>query len=127
MLGLNTKLNFWDVPYSQSLNPGKCFTCYDDAATIYSDLLTRLNAATQNLTSGFGARFNLCWKPSFLKSLVIHWNWEWVSRIVDVPAMSAKAQSAITTAVSGGVFTKCRQCSFEIQSAVSNTPSSGLT
>jgi hypothetical protein len=26
-------------------------------------------------------------------------------RIVDVPAMSAKAQSAITTAVSGGVFT----------------------
>jgi hypothetical protein len=26
-------------------------------------------------------------------------------RIADVPAMSAKAQSAITTAVSGGVFT----------------------
>jgi hypothetical protein len=26
-------------------------------------------------------------------------------RIADVPAMSAKAQSAITTAISGGVFT----------------------
>jgi hypothetical protein len=37
-----------DIPYSQSLNPGKCLPVYDDAATIYSDLLTRLNAAIPN-------------------------------------------------------------------------------
>jgi hypothetical protein len=35
-----------NIPYSQSLNPGKyVLPVYDDAATIYSDLLTRLNAA----------------------------------------------------------------------------------
>jgi hypothetical protein len=48
MFRLNTKLNFGDVPYSQSLNPGTyVLPVYDDAATIYSDLLTRLNAAIQ--------------------------------------------------------------------------------
>jgi hypothetical protein len=45
----------WNIPYSQSLNPGTyVLPVYDDAATIYSDL--RLNAAIPNLTnSGFGA------------------------------------------------------------------------
>jgi hypothetical protein len=40
-----------------NLKPRKiCLPVYDDAATIYSDLLTRLNAAIPNLTnSGFGA------------------------------------------------------------------------
>jgi hypothetical protein len=59
---------FGDVPYSQSLNPGNMFYLFaDDAATIYSDLLTRLNAAILTNT-GFG-RSNLCWKPSFLEKV----------------------------------------------------------
>jgi hypothetical protein len=32
-----------------------CLPVYDDAATIYSDLLTRLNAAIPLTDSGFGA------------------------------------------------------------------------
>jgi hypothetical protein len=47
---------FGDIPYSQSLNPGKyVLPVYDDAATIYSDLLTRLNAIPNLTNSGFGA------------------------------------------------------------------------
>jgi hypothetical protein len=48
------------------------FPVYDDAATIYSDLLTRLNAAIPNLTnSGFGASDQFMLETSW-KSLVIH-------------------------------------------------------
>jgi hypothetical protein len=45
-----------------------------DAATIYSDLLTRLNAAIPNLTnSGFGASDPIyAGNPASWKSLVIH-------------------------------------------------------
>jgi hypothetical protein len=43
-------------------------------------------------------------------------------RIADVPAMSAKAQSAITTAVSGGVFTSnADNAALQYSSAAPNT------
>jgi hypothetical protein len=98
---------FGDVPYSQSLDPGTyVLPAYDDAATIYSDLLVRLNAAIPNLTdTGFGAAEplyagnNAAWKK-FGNSLKLRMG----VRIIDAPGMSAKAQSAITTAISGGVF-----------------------
>jgi hypothetical protein len=72
-------------------------------------------------------QINLCWKPSFLEKFGNSLKLRMGIRIVDVPAMSAKAQSAITTAVSGGVFTsnadnaalKYRRCS--------NTNQYGLT
>jgi hypothetical protein len=38
-------------------------------------------------------------------------------RIADVPAMSAKAQSAITTAISGGVFTSNADAALQYSSA----------
>jgi hypothetical protein len=98
---------FGDIPYSQSLNPGTyVLPAYDDAATIYSDLLVRLNAAIPNLTdTGFGAAEplyagnNAAWKK-FGNSLKLRMG----IRIIDAPGMSAKAQSAITTAISSGVF-----------------------
>lgn len=116
---------FGDVPYSQSLNPGTyVLPVYDDAATIYSDLLTRLNAAIPNLTnSGFGASDPIyagnpaSWKK-FGNSLKLRMG----IRIVDVPAMSATAQSAITTAVSGGVFTSnADNAALKYESAAPNT------
>jgi hypothetical protein len=116
---------FGDVPYSQSLNPGAyVLPVYDDAATIYSDLLTRLSAAIPNLTnSGFGASDPIyagnpaSWKK-FGNSLKLRMG----IRIVDVPAMSATAQSAITTAVSGGVFTSnADNAALKYESAAPNT------
>jgi hypothetical protein len=46
---------FGNIPYSQALNPattsnpdGYFLPVYDDAATVYADLLTRLNVAIPN-------------------------------------------------------------------------------
>lgn len=36
---------FGDIPYSQALNPGNTTPAYDDAATIYQDLIATLDAA----------------------------------------------------------------------------------
>ena len=43
---------FGDIPYSDALDPLKPLPKYDDAATIYSDLLTRLDVALGQLTPG---------------------------------------------------------------------------
>jgi hypothetical protein len=99
---------FGDVPYTQALNPNEyVLPVYDDAATIYGDLLTRLTAAIPNLTNeGFGDADQFyggnvtAWKK-LGNSLKLRMG----LRIADAPGMSAMAQAAITSAVSGGVFT----------------------
>lgn len=48
---------FGNVPYSQALNPKNPHPVFDDAETIYMDLLSRLNSAIQNFdptSGGFG-------------------------------------------------------------------------
>ena len=48
---------FGDVPYSEALDPENSLPKYDDAATIYNDLLTRLDASLALLnpaTTSFG-------------------------------------------------------------------------
>jgi hypothetical protein len=99
---------FGDVPYTQALKGTEFpLPVYDDAATIYADLLTRLSAAIPNLTNdGFGAADPFyagnvtAWKK-FGNSLKLRMG----VRIADAPGMSAMAEAAITSAVSGGVFT----------------------
>jgi len=99
---------FGNIPYSQALNAGTyVLPVYDDAATIYGDLLTRLTAAIPNLTdTGFGAADNIYagnpanWKK-FGNSLLLRMG----VRVADVPALAAKSTAAIQSAVSGGVFT----------------------
>ena len=99
---------FGNIPYSQALNAGEfVLPKYDDAATIYGDLLTRLSAAIPNLSdSGFGAADNIYggntanWKK-FGNSLLLRMG----IRVADVPTMTAQAKAAITSAVNGGVFT----------------------
>lgn len=46
---------FGDVPYSQALDPNNSLPSYDDAETVYSDLLTRLNASLALLTPGLAS------------------------------------------------------------------------
>lgn len=51
---LNT---FGDVPYSQALNPEITLPAYDDAETVYNDILDRLNSALKLIqvdAAGFG-------------------------------------------------------------------------
>jgi hypothetical protein len=99
---------FGNVPYSQGLDVNKyLLPVYDDAATVYGDLLTRLTVAIPNLTdSGFGAVDNIYggnpanWKK-FGYSLMLRMG----VRVADVPTLAAKSTAAIQAAVSGGVFT----------------------
>ena len=99
---------YGNLPYSQALNAGKyVLPVYDDAATIYGDLLTRLTAAIPNITdSGFASADNIYggdatkWKK-FGYSLMLRMG----IRVADVPTLSAKSTAAIKAAVSGGVFT----------------------
>jgi hypothetical protein len=116
---------FGDVPYSQALNPSEfVLPAYDDAATIYGDLLTRLTAAIPALTNdGFGAADPIyagnvtAWKK-FGNSLKLRMG----VRIADAPGMSAMAQAAITSAVSGGVFTSnADNASFPYTTTTPNT------
>jgi hypothetical protein len=99
---------YGNLPYSQALNAGVyVLPVYDDAATIYGDLLTRLTAAIPNLTdNGFAAEDNIYggnpanWKK-FGNSLLLRMG----VRVADVPTLAAKSTAAIKAAVSGGVFT----------------------
>lgn len=116
---------FGNIPYSQSLNAGTyVLPVYDDAATIYGDLLARLTAAIPNLTdSGFGAADNIYagntanWKK-FGNSLLLRMG----VRVADVPALAAKSTAAIQAAVSGGVFTSnADNAALNYSSATPNT------
>lgn len=98
---------YGNIPYSQALNAGVyVLPVYDDAATIYGDLLSRLTAAIPNVTdSGFGTADNIYggnatkWKK-LGNSLLLRMG----VRVADVPALAAKSTAAIQSAVSGGVF-----------------------
>jgi hypothetical protein len=99
---------YGNIPYSQALDSkAYILPVYDDAATIYGDLLSRLTVAIPKLSdSGFGAADNIYggntanWKK-FGNSLLLRMG----VRVADVPTLAAKSTAAIQSAVSGGVFT----------------------
>lgn len=100
--------SFGDIPYSQALNAGEfVLPAYDDASTIYLDLIDRLNAAIPNLNgTGFGdadpiyGGDSTAW-TKFANSLLLRIG----IRIADAPGLSSDATTAIQTAIAGGVFT----------------------
>uniref|UniRef100_UPI004049BE11 SusD/RagB family nutrient-binding outer membrane lipoprotein n=1 Tax=Gelidibacter sp. TaxID=2018083 RepID=UPI004049BE11 len=117
--------SFGDIPYSQALNAGEfVLPAYDDAATIYLDLIDRLNAAIPNINgTGFGAADPIyggnanAWEK-FANSLLLRIG----IRIADAPGMSADAQATIQAAVTGGVFTSnADNAALNYESAPPNT------
>jgi len=98
---------FGDVPYSEALDITNISPAYDDAAEIYSDLITRLDAALGNLDASegsFGAADLIyggdvaLWKK-FGNSLKLKIG----IGLSDVNNTLAK--STVESAVTGGVFT----------------------
>lgn len=96
---------FGDIPYAEALDPeGNTLPAYDDAESIYEDLITRLGNAAGNLESGQGFPAdpvyggNLSNWHAFANSLQLRL----AMRIADSnPGLS---QSAAEAAVSRGVF-----------------------
>lgn len=98
---------YGNIPYSEALNIDKPFPKYDDAATIYNDLLTRLDAAISKLDAtkeSFGGADILyggnvaAWKK-FANSFKLKMG----MTIADVNP--AKAKTVVESAVAAGVFT----------------------
>ncbi len=98
---------FGNIPYTDALNIDNTFPKYDDAKTIYDDLLTRLDAAIGNLNPSnesfgeadliYGGDVNL-WKK-FANSLKLKMG------ITIADADDAKAKSTVESAIASGVFT----------------------
>ncbi len=98
---------YGDIPYKEALDITRTFPKYDDAKTIYNDLLTRMDAAISNLvtTSGsFGSSDIIYagdvakWKK-FANSFKVKMG----MTIADVD--NAKAKTVVESAVASGVFT----------------------
>jgi hypothetical protein len=97
---------FGDVPYSQAINAEEFpLPVYDDAATIYADLISRLNAVGANIQAGQGFSAadilyngNMGKWNKFANSLQLRLG----MRLSDVnPALS---KSTVEAAITGGVF-----------------------
>lgn len=100
---------FGDVPYSEALLAGEnVVPAYDDAATIYADLITRINSAINLLNTGTGLPYSdadliyggdvTSWKK-FANSVKL----KLAMRIADVD--NSTASTVAQQAVAGGVFT----------------------
>ncbi len=98
---------YGNIPYTESLDINNVFPAYDDAATIYNDLLTRLDAdiAALNISApGFGSADIIYgdditeWRK-FGNSLKLKMG----MTIADVDP--AKAKSTVETASASGIFT----------------------
>lgn len=98
---------YGNIPYTEALDINKPFPKYDDAATIYNDLLSRLDAAINNLNTGAGSfggadliyGGNVGQWKKFANSFKLKMG----MTIADVD--NAKAKSAAESAVASGVFT----------------------
>lgn len=98
---------YGDIPYTEALDINNPFPKYDNAATIYTDLLTRLDADIANLSTSaesFGAADVMyggdvaAWKK-FANSFKLKMG----MTIADVD--NAKAKTTVESAVAAGVFT----------------------
>jgi hypothetical protein len=98
---------YGDIPYSEALDINKPFPKYDEASAVYSDLLTRLDAAIANLDpagESFGGADLLyggsvaAWKK-FANSFKLKMG------ITIADADPGKAKTIVESAVTAGVFT----------------------
>lgn len=118
---------FGNIPYTNALNGSANPTpSYDDAKTIYIDLLARINTALSQLNSSDGGFTSadkiyggnvLKWKK-FANSLKL----KLAMRVADVPSMAALSKSEAEAAVSAGVFTtNSDNATLQYESATPNT------
>lgn len=98
---------FGNIPYTEALNIDNILPVYDDAATIYADLLTRLDAAIAGLNTNAGSFGDAdlfyhgdvaAWKL-FANTLKLKMG------IILSDADPGKAATVVNSAIDGGVFT----------------------
>ena len=115
---------YGNIPYTEALNFNNTFPKYDDAKTVYNNLLTRLDADIANLNtsgSGFGsADIIYGGDPIKWKKFANTFKLKMGITIADVDA--AKSKATVEAAFTAGVFTSnADNATFAYQSAPPNT------
>lgn len=98
---------YGDIPYSQALDITQTFPKYDDAKTIYNDLLARLDAAISKLsttTGSFGSS-DIIYAGDAAKWKKFANSFKLKMGMTIADADNAKAKSVVESAVAAGVFT----------------------
>jgi hypothetical protein len=98
---------FGDIPYTEALDINKPFPVYDNAATIYSDLITRLDGAITNLNpaaASFGGA-DIVYNGSVPNWLKLANSLKLKMGITIADTDPAKAKATVESAVVAGVFT----------------------
>jgi hypothetical protein len=117
---------FGNVPYSQALDVTILNPPYDDALTVYRDLIARLNTAIDNLDTSVGSftadEDNIYngdtekWLK-FANSLRLRMG----LILSDVASESALAKSAIESSAAGAILDNADNATMEYQGAIPNT------
>ena len=98
---------FGDIPYTEALDINKPFPVYDNAAVIYSDLLTRLDAAKSKLNPGaasFGGS-DIVYNGNVANWLRLANSLKLKMGMTIADTDPAKAKITIESAVAAGVLT----------------------
>jgi hypothetical protein len=114
---------FGDCPYTQAFDPKNNFPKYDDAATIYKDLLKRLDAdiAALNGTASLGAA-DIIYGGSVAKWKKFAYSFKLKMGMTIADYDAALAKTTVAAAVAGGVFAApADNATFAYLSATPNT------
>ncbi|GHN00742.1 hypothetical protein WSM22_22310 [Cytophagales bacterium WSM2-2] len=99
---------FGNVPYSKAFDPTSTLPGYDDAATVYADILTRLDAAIGNLSStnvGLPAASDLVYNGNMGRWIKFSNSLKLRLAMILADKDATKAQTMVQQAVTGGVMT----------------------
>jgi hypothetical protein len=97
---------FGDVPYTEALDSDNLLPAYDDAATVYADLLVRLDAAIAKLTPGvasFGTA-DVIYGGSAAKWILFANSLKLKMGMLLVDVDNGKAKTLVEQAAQGGVI-----------------------
>ncbi|WP_247231843.1 SusD/RagB family nutrient-binding outer membrane lipoprotein [Telluribacter sp. SYSU D00476] len=101
-------LTFGDIPYSEALDPLNPLPKFDNAQTVYNDLLNRLDAAVKSLdpsAAGFAGAADLLYSGDINKWVRFGNSLKLRLGMVIADVDQAKAKQIVSEAVAGGVLT----------------------
>ena len=115
---------FGDIPYAEAMDIDKPFPVYDDAKTIFNDLLTRLDAAIGNINTAIGSfgGADIVYNGNTSRWMKFGNSLKLKMALTIADEDDARARDAVESAIAGGVFTSnLDNALFRYQGAPPNT------
>ncbi len=120
----NLVTTFGDIPYTQALDPGNVYPVYDDAATVYKDLLTRVTADIAALDASnpsFASSEDVVYKGSISKWLKFANTLRFKMGMVLADADAATAKTNVEAAEAGAFTSASDDAKFAYLGSTPNT------